>query len=535
MEENNISLKFYGRDFTKIIDCLKDEVTIGESILDKEKQLRLIITFLDHQKDVIPSLVVETCNKKMKKKDNLYYLNNEQYYWSGFVGIIKGTLPQIFESDLQGKEISGENKEYNNIEITIQIQSRFDVDSTNTPSKPYFLTTMLLQCKSGVNDQLVPNNSDDFFFDLLLLYLFKDKANKCFNKGLYKTYQRFEKNDDRLKGTIDISRHIRLNMGLDNGKIAYSYRENTIDNDFNHLILYAYNKLKMKYPETVMSVYLDYNNINLRSLIDTLKSKINYNSLDSRSLISKNLRSIGHPYYTEYEDLRKISLKILRDEGVSMFSGDGEDVNGILFYVPDLWELYLEHLLKDNSKYFLHTQGYKGYPVMVIDYENSYEWKQSTLPDYVFSSIIQEKELPFMILDAKFKPAWGEVVINKSSFPELVLKDYDKCIRDMNSINAHACGVIFPTNNESILANLSNLVTHNISVFNKIDKFYTFPIIVPYSDNNNNRGYSHWIKQFKEKNLKTIELIKTNICKEKKFKIDNYKVLSALNELRKNV
>ena len=36
-------------------------------------------------------------------------------------------------------------------------------------------------------------------------------------KGLYKTYQRFEKNDDKLKGTIDISRHIRLNLGLPSG------------------------------------------------------------------------------------------------------------------------------------------------------------------------------------------------------------------------------------------------------------------------------------------------------------------------------
>ena len=195
MSVNKISLKFYGRDFTKIKDTLDDSINLFGGTLDKEKQLSLIIKFLDSQKKSLSDLIVDTGKKesvKGKDKEEIYHIYNDEYYWSGLVGIVKGTLPSALYRDLFISDKENENNEYDDIDITIQIQSRFDTfedGSVNniSNSKPYFLTTMLLQCKTGVNDQLVPNNSDDYFFDLLLLYLFKDKANNCYNKGLYKT------------------------------------------------------------------------------------------------------------------------------------------------------------------------------------------------------------------------------------------------------------------------------------------------------------------------------------------------------------
>ena len=62
-------------------------------------------------------------------------------------------------------------------------------------------------------------------------------------------------------------------MGLENGKIAYSYRENTVDNYLNHVIICAFEKLKLKYPESVLQVYNNPQNSNFRFLIETLKSK----------------------------------------------------------------------------------------------------------------------------------------------------------------------------------------------------------------------------------------------------------------------
>ena len=531
MNREAYSLKFYGRDFTPIIEDLKEEVPFGkEKTLNKEEQLRIIIKFLDLQKNNIEGLIVDFNHKKNNDYE-LYSILNDEYYWSGLVGVIKGKIPQLFESDIKGdNELIEENNEYENVEITIQIQSRFDVNSGNKLAKPYFLSTMLLQCKSDVNNQIVPNNSDEFFFDLLLLYLFKEKANKCYMKGLYKTYQRFEKNDDKLKGTIDISRYIRLNLGLENGKVSYSYRENTVDNYLNYLILAAYYALKKKYPETTMSVYFDPLNVNMKLLIDTLSSKINHLKYDNRTLIMKNLRNISHPFYTEYDELRIISLRILRNEGVSMFDGEVDEINGILLCIPDLWESYLEHLLLDSS-YNLYIQGYQHKSINIIDYNDNGIYKQKTYPDFVFSSYINKKEIPFMILDAKFKPNWGNV-LNEQKPISSVLDDYNKCIRDMNSISAHACGTIFPTNID-LTSKQKEILKHNISEHNKIDKFYTFPILVPLSDIENG-GYSQWFFDFKDKNKEIIKLLKEYINQEKQFTVLNYDLINKLNNLRRN-
>lgn len=538
MSSDKISLKFHGRDFTRIIDDLEENIFLNSTrSLNKDEQLIIILKFLEFKNDEISKLIIDSGKQQELSKDKkkIYSLFQDEYWWSGLVGIITGGIPHLFESDLRElDEENGDNTDYGEIEVTIQIQSRFDIDVSGKKAKPYFLSTMLMKCHSGMNDNFVPNNSDDFFFDLLLLYLFKEKAKQCYVKGLYKTYHRFEKNDDHLKGAIDISRHIRLNMGLGNGKIAYSYKENTVDNYLNHIIICAFEKLKVKYPESVIEIYNDTENAYFKFLVETLKSKISYPTYDTRTLIAKNLVGLSHPYYMEYEDLRIISLKVLRDEGISLFDGKSDEVNGILFYIPDLWELYLENLLVDQ-KYNLHTQGYHSKSIDIINYEDDLlTFKQKTNPDYVFSFSLnsdgQSIDKPFMILDAKFKPDWGEIIFGQKSISP-VLQDYDKCVRDMTSINAHACGAIFPTNID-MSSKIMTLVKHDVSEFNSIDKFYTFPLIVPVSDNANQFGYSKWFDEFKEKNKLTIELIKTHVLNEQKFAFDNYKILKEIETLR---
>ena len=84
----------------------------------------------------------------------------------------------------------------------------------------------------------------------------------------------------------------------------------------------------------------------------------------------------------------------------------------------------------------------------------------------------------------------------------LLLPDYDKCIRDMVSINANATGVIFPTNEAIDFGDNSfenkgqNFeYVHEISARNKEDKFYTFPIFVPKTNSDRDR-FEQWKKTF---------------------------------------
>ncbi|MBR1382543.1 MAG: hypothetical protein IJ555_01830 [Ruminococcus sp.] len=85
----------------------------------------------------------------------------------------------------------------------------------------------------------------------------------------------------------------------------------------------------------------------MREVIALLKREKGFSKYKREFLIRKCENPISHPYYTEYEDIRKICLSILRGEGVSVMSGSGDEISGILYYIPDLWEEYLESKMEN--------------------------------------------------------------------------------------------------------------------------------------------------------------------------------------------
>ncbi|WAM08513.1 hypothetical protein [Mycoplasmopsis cynos] len=79
------------------------------------------------------------------------------------------------------------------------------------------------------------------------------------------------------------------------------------------------------------------------------------------------------------------------------------------------------------------------------------------------------------------------------------------------------------------LLNPEPYVEHSISEFNNVDKFYTFPVFIPFSSND----YKSWKKDFINNLNKTSSLVKSYIIKEKKY-IQNTEIISKqAEELRK--
>ena len=365
------------------------------------------------------------------------------------------------------------------ISITVQIRSRFD----DVPKMPFFLLELLTQGNVIFNNySILDNDEDDALFDCLLLWRLKQYLLKAYQKGVYRTYQTFHDNGIKLKGTIDFAQHIKNNMGLNNGTIAYTYREKTVDNYLNHLILESYEHLKHKYYDIVVQ---NFDNVReVKEVISLLQRETSFPKYSRGIVIRKNETPIMHPYYTEYEDLRRVCLCILRDEGASIMSGSGDEVSGILYYIPDLWEEFLESRMLDTgvSAQDVIEALYTG-----NDYQNKFR------PDFVFRN---EDDNPFMILDAKYKPSW----IYKHTTGKLgdYKSDYEECIRNMNAINAYSTGVIFPysineeneedeENTNSGIQNKKqkhieiedNIIMHKISEYNDITSFYTIPICIP--------------------------------------------------------
>lgn len=493
--ENIITINIKGRDYTPVESAefvFPDQADIPENvkkIIENNKEY-ILSGFIGQVK----KLTVNYSGESRNKTSEIINFFNGKSYFGGVVGVIEGDCTINLSELYDEQTLQDEEKKDTKLKLSIklQIQSRFDSD------KPYFLATMLLRNTIKLDDHMVPSNEDDLY-DYMLLFWYKTKLQEAYIKGFYRTYRRFEKNDDRPKGALDIARHIKLNMGQDNGKIAYSYRENTVNNYLNHLIVLAYEHLKKKHPLLVESNFDNDND--MKRIIDSLKNEIGYSAEDSRRIVAMNNKPISHPYYTEYEELRLICLKIMRDEGISIWDADSDDSKSILFYIPDLWEVYLEDEIRRKiSDSELRTQD----NIKIFGIDGSF--KKDTYPDYVF----YDNEDPFMILDAKFKAGWESALSGALS----ELADYDKCIRDMNSVAANATGVIFPVKNGN--EDLSDgVIRHKISRFNPTDIFYTFPVYIPNVEAET--GYSEWKRTFDESIERSMDIIAEKVNEEKEY------------------
>ena len=431
---------------------------------------------------------------KARKNENFLFYDDKSYG-----GMLQGVVGVVYVNNIKLDEEDFEN-ESEIYDVHITVKSRFDKGS-----KAYFLASMLANADMELNKYNIDFSYDDIF-DFLLVLLFKRNFLEAYKNGFYRTYQYFEKNDERLKGKIDIARHIKENSGMSNGKIAYSYKENTVDNSFNHLIIHTYMYMKNRFPD-IVDIIID-EDLEIRKALDELRfNASSYVKYDIRSIMNKSMKPISHPLYFTYENLRIICLDILNNIGLSIFDGTEKEVKGMLYYISDLWEEYLEKQLLSIMKYKFKSQ-------MTIKVFNH---SKSIYPDFVFED---EKEQLFYILDAKFKPGWYEAYAEGKLGNRL--DDYTKCIRDMNSIGAHAAGVIFPTNEGQIQYEDSKVI-HGINEYNERDEFHCFPVHVPSCEDE--KSYEAWLYNFNNSIKNAAECIERTLlrteAKERLYKIEN--------------
>ena len=101
--------------------------------------------------------------------------------------------------------------------------------------------------KANILQKVEPSVGRGEILDLILAIIFAMQIARAYRKGIYRRYRTYENNDSKLKGRINVARHIRLNP-IFNGNIAYSSREYTADNDMNRMILTAYTSLQKRQP-----------------------------------------------------------------------------------------------------------------------------------------------------------------------------------------------------------------------------------------------------------------------------------------------
>lgn len=263
---------------------------------------------------------------------------------------------------------------------SVSIHSRF----SKSAKEDFFLHYMLHKIL-GINViNLSHGTTNEQIFDFLL-YMFPKFLNEALTQGIYKEYQRNEYNDANIRGTINISRHLKMNM-LFNGRIVYRTREFSHDNHVTELIRHTIDYIgKTKIGKALLE-----NDAETRtSVAQIIFATPRYNKQDREKIIKSNLKVISHPYYFRYAPLQKLCLRILRHDKIK-YGAKEDKICGIVFDVSYLWEEYLATILTKQG--FKHPNNKKGIGRIYLAKHNMFP----RYPDFY-------REQDSTIIDAKYK------------------------------------------------------------------------------------------------------------------------------------
>lgn len=296
--------------------------------------------------------------------------------------------------------------------LRFQVCSRFD--QSKDSKKQYFLHYML-QRVFGINLLNMQTSPDKEPIWDFLYYLFPYFLKRAIKQGIFRTYRAFQYNDDHIRGTIDVSRHIRRNIPF-NGRVAYQTREHSGNNFLTHLVRHTIEAIR---SNVMVAPLLSFDD-EIRNAVQTIIYLTpDFSKRDLTRVISQNLRPVRHPFYTEYSALQRICLKILRNEKIT-YGEDEEKLNGIVFKAEWLWEEYLATILEGIG--VQHSQNTLGESPLFLYRDRKHG---IVFPDFYTQEII---------LDAKYKNS------------KIQREDRFQLISYIHIQNARAGFLIFPGN-----------------------------------------------------------------------------------------
>ena len=406
-------------------------------------------------------------NKKIKylKDNNLFILSEN---------LIKDDIDNstIIELDEENKKIYSNNIMgfigYNDTQI--KITSRFATDKND-----YFLHYMLQKvlCLNIFNLQHSTDKDDSFDF---LIYMFIHFFQKAIRQGIYKSYQKREYNDANVRGVIDINRHIRNNIPF-NGKVAYRTREYSNDNNITQLIRHT-----IEYINTKNRGILNINEEIKSAVLQIIESTPRYDKNKRHSVINKNLKKLNHPYFYEYEPLRKICVQILRHEELK-YGREENKIYGILFDGSYLWEEYIYTILKNLD--FLHPRNKEE--TDGIDLLNK---KWTVYPDFYNNS----KKI---VLDTKYKKLNYKSDKNIDNDDEYKSADKHQIISYVYTLGAKIGGFVYPLENKEFGCNAEEIGSVNNNI-NHIASIYKYAFFIANKNFENIKKFADEIKNSEE-------------------------------------
>ena len=223
-------------------------------------------------------------------------------------------------------------------ELNVEIRSRFSADGGTDYFLLYLLSRTLnmhfVDLCHAIGPQLNPLQ--------LSMLLFPSMLGRALRQGIFRKYVSEARNDMRFSGPLDAARHLRLNVPF-GGRVAYRKREYSADNPVTQLIRHTAEFIK---DCSYLGRILLENSATKRALSAIGAATPTYSKAMRRKVVSENLRPIANPYWTQYEQLRRLCLKILNHDSEYYRPDSTRRAHGLLINMAWLWEEYLDRLLR---------------------------------------------------------------------------------------------------------------------------------------------------------------------------------------------
>lgn len=207
-----------------------------------------------------------------------------------------------------------------NSAVQLEIFSRFS-KSENDFFLHYMLGKVFCENLFSLNYDASSGNVFD-----LLCFMFPLVLKNAVRQGIFKTYRTFERNDANVKGSLNLSRHIRQNVPF-GGKIAYNERTQVFDNPLTELVRHTIEFIRTK-PFGKSILNSDSETKSAVSQIVELTQ--NYSFHERHKIISENAKPVSHPFFIKWKPLQKNCLAILNHSKINYHSGE-KSVCGLLF------------------------------------------------------------------------------------------------------------------------------------------------------------------------------------------------------------
>lgn len=454
-------------------------------------------TSLDDQKNDLSSLTaVEVFNMLRSIEDECNQNTLGTVYRIGEDNIEEHTkglrLVSYFNGKMMTQQYIGLLK-YEN--TTVFIGSRFD-------DKNHYFTNYMLEKAMNIRtlifQDMRPEVARESAFEKLLAFIFIQQIDRAYKKGIYRQYRTYEKNDSKLKGKIDIARHIKENP-LFSGNIAYSHREYTIDNDVNLLIFTAYSMLEKK--ERTLTRNLTNNYRNVKSYINEMKNVFSPASNQEVSrLLHKSTKRIQHSLYKGWEEVRQTAILLLKHMGVLLTPNPPKhkQIYGVLINMNNLWEKYLETLMKREKSFnFTYHEPQKSILFKESDSKGEHG-KRTLIPDFISSQIV---------LDAKYKSSWSNIAKNAydESWPR---EDVFQILSYMYVFRCNSGGIICPCQSKE---KLQMKYVYPPKEREKNPKFFVIPLNIPIEDDKDIYKYNKFKAEMNENEKSFVTNLKDSL------------------------